>query len=82
MLRIIDHEGGSDQVNITIDNTPPDSDIRIFGTVRVGSTISYTGSWSDNLSGPVIVKEAWLYGDTDTDTSNAVKIKDLTISET
>ncbi|MCM8772111.1 MAG: hypothetical protein NC922_03410 [Candidatus Omnitrophica bacterium] len=52
----------------TIDNTPPEVNLKVCGKIKEGETINYSGTWSD-LSG-VEVLFAELLGDTDNDFSN------------
>jgi len=82
-IRIEDSGGGANNVIVTIDNTPPNSDIRISGVVKKNQIISYGGTWSD-ISGISTIYKTELYADTDSDTTNAgyEKVSDLTEPET
>jgi len=72
-IRIEDNRGDASNVIVTIDNTPPNSDIQISGVVKKGSTINYGGTWSD-ISGISGISKTYLYGGTTTDTTLAVPI--------
>jgi hypothetical protein len=83
-ILIEDNRGGRNNVIVTIDNTPPNSNIQISGVVKKNSTINYGGTWSD-ISGISTIYKTELYADTDADTTNGGYVKvggDLTQPET